>query len=299
MLTHSSCVRACIFKCNLIIPLFFYASLYADQKPIGDGAKDLPLFDAHIHYKEPAWGPYPPKSVIELMDKTGVAMALVSSTPDEGTIKLWQYAPNRIVPELRPYHGEAGSSNWTKAKGMEAYLKERLDKYPHEGIGEFHVHRIDPSDMTMLRSVASMAKQRNIPLHIHSGAAPVELFYKIEPSLTIIWAHAGMSEPAKIVGEMFAKYKTLYADTSYRETDIVTANGLDPEWAKVINDFPERLMVGSDTWVNDQWDIYEDLIAMNRYWLSFLPEKIARMIAYENAEKLFGRKVSKDQFGKR
>ena len=66
--------------------------------PFGDGVDHLPIFDAHVHYKEPAWGPYPPGTVIELMDKSGVAMALVSSTPDDGTIKLYEYAPNRIVP---------------------------------------------------------------------------------------------------------------------------------------------------------------------------------------------------------
>lgn len=69
--------------------------------PIGDAIKDVPIFDAHIHYKEPAWGAYPVESIVSLMDRTGVAMGLVSSTPDEGTIELWKYAPNRIVPELR------------------------------------------------------------------------------------------------------------------------------------------------------------------------------------------------------
>jgi hypothetical protein len=63
----------------------------------------LPIFDAHIHYKQPAWDQYPVSSIIELMDENGVAMGLVSSTPDQGTIMLWEYAPNRIVPELRPY----------------------------------------------------------------------------------------------------------------------------------------------------------------------------------------------------
>ena len=69
-----------------------------DHTPIGDGVKDLPIFDAHIHYKEPAWDVYPVESIIELMDASGVAMGLVSSSPDEGTIMLWEYAPNRIVP---------------------------------------------------------------------------------------------------------------------------------------------------------------------------------------------------------
>jgi predicted TIM-barrel fold metal-dependent hydrolase len=270
------------------------------EKPIGDAIKSVPIFDAHIHYKEPAWGPYPPKTVIELMDASGVAMALVSSTPDEGTIKLWQFAPQRIVPELRPYHGDAGSSNWTKAPDMAAYLRKRLDAYPHRGIGEFHLHRVDPADQPLLREIAAMAKERNIPIHIHSGAFPVKLMFRLEPSLTIIWAHAGMTETADVVEMMMAAHAKLYADTSYREGDIMNANGrIDPAWRRVIERFSDRFMVGSDTWVNSQWDNYAELIATNRRWLSQFPRKIAEQIAFRNAEALFGRKVSSDLIGRR
>ena len=96
------------------------------------------------------------------MDKSSVAMTLVSSTPNEGTIKLWQYAPNRVVPELRPYHGDAGSSNWTKAAGMFDYLVGRLNDYPHVGIGEFHLHSVDPSDEDLLRKNAARLFGRNV-----------------------------------------------------------------------------------------------------------------------------------------
>ena len=92
-----------------------------EQQPIGAAIGEVPIFDAHMHYKQPAWEAYPPATVIELMDRTGVAMALVSSTPDEGTIRLWEFAPKRIVPELRPYHGDAGSSNWADSGKLSGY----------------------------------------------------------------------------------------------------------------------------------------------------------------------------------
>ena len=279
------------------ILLTFTPPVAADE--IGSAIRDVPIFDAHIHYKEPAWGPYPVKTVIEMMDRSGVAMALVSSTPDEGTIKLWEYAPRRIVPELRPYHGNAGSSNWTKSAGMLSYIRGRLAKYPHEGIGEFHIHNLDPSDRPLLTEIAKMAKDRNIIIHVHSGAAPVRLLYELEPGLTILWAHAGMSEPPDVVGPMLDKYATLYADTSYRENDILSGDTIDPAWLAVINRHADRLMVGTDTWVNSQWDDYEGLIALNRAWLAKLPRSIAEQIAYKNAAKLFKRKVSRDQLGKR
>ncbi|MCP4316158.1 MAG: amidohydrolase family protein [Hyphomicrobiales bacterium] len=254
--------------------------------PIGDAIKNVPIFDAHMHYKEPAWGPYPPETVIELMDRNGVAMALVSSTPDEGTIRLFEAAPDRIVPELRPYHGSAGSGNWTKADGMLDYLKDRLARYPHEGLGEFHVHRLDPDDRQLLQDVAALAMDNKIPIHIHSGAGPVELFFELDPELTIIWAHAGMSEPPEKVDEMLSRYPMLYADTSFREGDILSEW---ERWQPVIMRHADRLMVGTDTWVNSRWDNYDGIIASNRRWLSQLPREIAERIAFRNAQDLFRR----------
>ena len=260
---------------------------FADESEshIGKGVEALPLFDAHVHYKEPAWAPYPPATVVELMDKSGVAMALVSSTPDEGTIKLWRYEPNRVVPELRPYHGQAGSSNWTKAPDMFDYLVKRLNEYPHEGIGEFHLHNVDPGDELLLRKIAELAKSKNIYIHVHSGKEPVDLLFSFEPKLKIIWAHAGMPEPAQTVGKMMATYETLYADTSFREGDILTPQGtIDPTWRLVLERFPDRFMVGSDTWVNEQWDRYGQIMAINRRWLRVRPETLCRITEFSEHE---------------
>lgn len=274
---------------------------HADEPPqaIGKAAAELPIFDAHMHYKQPAWQPFPVQTVIELMDKSGVAMALVSSSPDDGTIMLWEYAPERIVPELRPYHGQASASNWTKAPGMLDYLKQRLAAYPHRGIGEFHIHTLDPSDRDFLKQVARLAAERQILIHLHSDAKPVQLFYEFEPGLTLIWAHAGMSEPPEVIGPMLDRYPKLYADTSYREHDILGDGTIEPRWRTLIMRYPDRFMVGSDTWVNHRWENYEALIDLNRRWLSQFPREVAEKIAYRNAETLFGRKVSRQLIGKK
>lgn len=281
----------------LILATLFLAQASSAETPIGEGAQNLPIFDAHIHYKEPAWEDYPPQTVIEMMDRNGVVMGLVSSTPDQGTIKLWKHAPGRVVPELRPYRDGAGSSDWTKDKGMKEYLEQRLAAYPHEGLGEFHVRSIDPQDENLLRAVAKMALRRNIPVHIHSSAAPVEMFFEFEPKLTVIWAHVGMSEPADVALAMFDAYPNLYADTSFRENDIYDTGALDPAWEKVIRKHHRRLMIGSDTWVNSQWAMYDAIIDVNRKWLALLPREIAENIAYKNAERLFGRKMDMGLIG--
>lgn len=273
----------------------------ADDGHIGDGVDALPLFDAHMHYKQPAWESFPPATVLELMDRSGVAMALVSSTPDDGTIRLTEYAPRRIVPELRPYHGDAGSSNWTRADGMFDYLLARLEAHPaHTGIGEFHLHSVDPAHEKLLRAIAKLAVARDLFVHVHSGRAPVDMLFSFEPTLKIIWAHAGMSEPAAIVEDAFATYATLWADTSYREHAILAADGtIDPAWRRVIERFPDRLMVGSDTWINGQWERYAEIAATNRRWLRQFSRAVAEQIAYKNAERLFGRKVERRLIGAR
>ena len=234
------------------------------------------------------------------MDANGVAMALVSSSPDDGTITLWEFAPQRIVPEMRPYNDRFGPSNWTRGEGVGDYIEARVRQYPHEGIGEFHINSIDPRDEPLLKRIIALAIEKNIPLHVHSDREPIEYLYRLEPDLTIIWAHAGMTEPAAVIGEMMARYPSLYADTSYRERDILHYSGeIDVEWRELLERFADRFMVGSDTWINAQWAGYDRLISMNRGWLAHLTPDTARKIAYQNAERLFGRKIGRELLGTR
>ena len=151
----------------------------------------------------------------------------------------------------------------------------------------------------LLRKVAEMALERDIPIHIHSGDEPVRFFFEIAPELTVIWAHVGMSSPPSIIGPLMDKHDRLFADTSYRESDILDDDGLDPEWQDLLIRHADRFMIGSDTWVNGQWADYDGIIEMNREWLSHLPRDVAEKIAYKNAEKLFDRKIGGHLIGTR
>ena len=50
--------------------------------------RQAPLFDCHIHYSFDATEAYPPASAVKLLDQAGIGRAVVSSTPNDGTIKL-------------------------------------------------------------------------------------------------------------------------------------------------------------------------------------------------------------------
>jgi len=295
-------VRGGALQIMLMRPLVLSAVLLAApataEPLLGEDAKTIPIFDAHVHYSEPAWGPYPPETVIALFDTNRVAMALVSSSPDEGTIRLWELAPSRIVPELRPYHGEWGSTNWMSYPGMTGYLAERLKKYPHEGIGEFHVTAWSDANLELLATIGREAVARGIPVHVHSGAEPVQFFFETAPEITVIWAHAGMTAQPPEIGAMMDRYPRLYADTSIRHSDILDGPALDPDWEALLIRHADRFLVGTDTWVNGQWERYQRIIAASRLWLARLPRSVAERIAHGNAERLFGREVTEDLIGR-
>ena len=81
--------------------------------PIGSGAQDrLRLFDGHIHYSVGSPQQYPPEKAIAILDEAGIGRALLSSTPNDGTIQLHKLYPERFVPELRPYRKTRDFETW-------------------------------------------------------------------------------------------------------------------------------------------------------------------------------------------
>lgn len=280
--------------------ILFAASLQADrQHQTMEYAVDkLPIFDAHMHYKSEAWTRYPPNVVLSLMDRNGVAMALVSSSPDDGTIILWRHAPNRIIKEMRPYNHHLGPSTWTKGTEVGDTIEQRVRQFKHQGIGEFHLHKIDPRDELIMKRIVALALELQIPLHVHSDHEPVEYLYSLDPRLTIIWAHSGMTENVEMIETMMQRFPSLYADTTYREDEILNENlEIDEDWRQMLERFSDRFMVGSDTWTNSQWEDYDQLMETNRRWLAQLSPQAAHNIAYRNAERLFKIKITDQLIG--
>src|SRR5690606_5109445 len=104
----------------------------------GESRPPLPIFDVHVHYNEIDELSVSPSGALALFDRSGVRMALVSSTPDRQTVKLLRAAPGRIVAELRPYRKPGLEETWFRDASVPAYLRERLaEGVDYKGIGEF------------------------------------------------------------------------------------------------------------------------------------------------------------------
>ncbi len=247
----------------------------------------LPIVDTHVHYGTNDWPRYSAASVLALFDAANVPRALVSSTPDDGTLILHRAAPARIVPILRPYRSGVGSGNWTEDAATPAYLEARLASGVYRGIGEFHLFNPNAVATPMMRRVIALARARDLILHVHSGAEPVRRLFAAEPGLHILWAHAGMSEPAEVVREMVEGYPNLLVELSFRAGDVAPGGILAPVWRALIEAHAERFMIGSDTYRTFRWDQYAEIIAQHRRWLEQLPRPVAEAVAFRNADRYF------------
>ena len=178
-------------------------------------AADLPLFDAHIHYNHDAWESVPPEKAITRLKEAGVLRALVSSSSDEGTQRLYAEAPDLIIPELRPYRKNGETSTWFHDESVRGYLEELLKNHRYVAIGEFHVSGPN-ADLPVVRHLVLLAKQHGLMLHAHSDADAVERLFRQDPEARIMWAHAGY-EPPTLVRELLRRHTHLWVELSSRD----------------------------------------------------------------------------------
>ncbi len=256
---------------------------------VAQGA-ELPVFDAHVHYSHDAVEMLPVETVIELLRKANVKRALVSSSDDDGTQKLYAAAPDLIVPELRPYRRRGEIATWVRDPGVITYLEERLRKYRYVAIGEFHLYGAD-ADLPVPRRMVQLARQYGLMLHAHSDADTIERLFVQWPQARILWAHSGFERPER-VREMLARHPNLWADLAFR-TDHGAGGKVPPEWRAAFLAFPDRFMVGTDTFVPERWHYVPEHATWSRAWLAELPPEVAEQIAWKNGEAVIGEAFDK------
>jgi len=247
-------------------------------------AADLPIFDAHVHYSHDAWENLPPKDAVAILRKAGLKRALVSSSGDEGTQRLVAEAPDLIVPSLRPYRTRGEVGTWVRDDTVATFLEERLTRQRYAAIGEFHLYGAD-ADLPVPKRLVALAKQHRLVLHAHSDVDAIERLFRQYPDARILWAHSGF-ERADAVRDMLRKHRNLWCDLAFRNEH--GGSGKVPaEWRALFTEFPDRFMVGTDTFTPERWHYIVEHANWSRAWLADLPPPLAERIAWRNADALF------------
>jgi len=267
---HHTLVRVCLI---VLLP----ASLRAE-----------PLFDAHLHYNATDAAQYSPQQIIAKLERNGIEQAVVSGTPASHTASLYRQAPGRIVPLLGVYRSHDDKIAWPDDATLPERVETELDKGPWRGIGELHIFASDRHS-PVFRRIIEIATQRRLPLQIHGDPAVIDTVYDISPSQPVIWAHAGTFPYPDLVADYLQRYPELTIDLSVRDDRIAPDGRISDDWYELFIRFPDRFMVGVDTFSLSRWHHFDAAVATIRNWLGQLPDDVAEQLAYDNAAALFGK----------
>ncbi|QIS14088.1 amidohydrolase family protein [Nocardia arthritidis] len=192
------------------------------------------------------------------------------------------------------------------------HIKRMIQLYPGfwQGIGEVFARHDDltalkygepgRADHIALHPVYDFAAEHGMPVSVHHDITSVwhhegviylgELRRALEPHphTTFIWCHAGVSRRLTVsrlpdvVRELLGEFPQLHLDLSWVVYDIQLVRHGRPneEWLRLIEDFPDRFMIGSDT----VSDTSQYVPTMTRYYLildSLRPET-AKKVGRDN-----------------
>lgn len=269
-----------------------------------------PLFDAHLHYNVEAWdgqsGPHPPSDVLARMQRNGVAAVVANSRPNDGTRILaaardaTERAGVTVVPFVRLYRNRADYDNWFRDETIYQMVQSELARGteggPYRGIGEFHLYDSANANGPVAKKLMALAEEQQLAVLAHVDDRAIDLLMANTPSkgqkLRLIWAHTDIAGAAPSrVDELMSRYPALMGELSYRPGLTCDGGQLCPPWRALLIKYPDRFLIGSDTWVNQRWAQYDDLMQGYRRWLGDLPFDVARRVAWENGAALFGLKA--------
>ena len=192
-------------------------------------------------------------------------------------------------------------------------------------MGPQHAYQASAPDHPYIRVLADVAAAKGIPLDLHLDIVPQDMDLPQRPMLNpsnppkikgnreglerllehnrnakIIWAHAGndplgFRNPA-IMRELLAAHPNLYMSIRLPRGGapaffaLDDSNRLKPIWLKLLADYPDRFMLGSDYMqqaVGNSRGITEEVFNNFRTMLEHLPEELADAIGWKNAERLY------------
>lgn len=304
MNTSKKChLRSMVFSSMLMFFSSTVPVMAAETSAIYSG----PIFDAHLHYNEEAQLPHPLPDVLTRLQTSNVQAAIANSRPNDGTRTLATAIPEtraanvKVVPFVRLYRNRADYNNWFRDDSIHDMVLAELNRGtpagPYRGIGEFHLYDSGNAAGHVAQKLMALAESRQLVVLAHVDDAAIDGLLAPTPSggkrVKLIWAHTGIGgTPVARVRELLERYPGLMGELSYRPG--LTCDSpkgqvrLCPEWRDLMLAYPDRFLLGSDTWINARWQYYGETMQHYRAWLGDLPPAVARQVAWGNGARLFG-----------
>lgn len=278
------------FLATLAAALIVAAPASAQKASETASEQPIEIFDAHLHYN---WEPKPYftlPEVLALLKQQRVTGILATSRPNDGTHALVAAKPEGlwVVPFIRPYRVRTDIGSWFNDPTIFDLVQEEYKRGYYRGVGEFHLNG-KAAATEWVRKTVDFTVDRGLFLHAHADEEAVEILYAHNGKARVIWAHTGFSLAPERVAALLTKHPMLWGELSYRSGIVDGSGRITPDWRGLFERFPNRFLLGSDTWINERWASYAQIMSGYRQWLAQLPPAIAVRIANGNARMLFGR----------
>ena len=289
MITHSRCERTTASRSGrprlLLQAMATLALVAALPTPAMAQVAPLPIFDAHIHYSHDAWDNLPPQGRDRDPAQGGrsgarwcrarATRARSGSSPPRRSSSC-----RRCGPIARAARSAPGCA--TRRSSRSSRSGWRASRYA--AIGEFHLYGAD-ADLPV--SAAHGRAREGAP----AGAARA---LGRRRDRAAVPAGSGRAHPVGALGlrrpdgvrAMLRKHRNLWCDLAFR-SDQGAGGKVPAEWRALFTEFPDRFMVGTDTFTPERWHYIVEHANWSRAWLADLPPPLAERIAWRNGEALF------------
>lgn len=160
--------------------------------------------------------------------------------------------------------------------------------------------RIDaPTYLAMLDLVEKYGGALSIHVQMDKDSIEqLEILADHNPNGNIIWAHCGNNSYAEEARGVLLRHNNIYCDLAARHTpklkdrviskrphsEIFTSDSLDDSWRVLIEEIPDRFMVGTDTKTEGHYD--KGIHNIRNGLLANLSQETAEKVAYKNAQRL-------------
>lgn len=227
---------------------------------------------------------------------------------------IQQTPPDQVTPDVLRRFAQAAEAI---VRGGAAGFGELAAEHFSARTGS-HPYESAPPDHPLFLALADIAAHADVPIELHMEAVPrdmpfpnlalmgppnppavrenisaLERLLEHNPKTRVIWLHAGWDlsgyRTVPLMRSLLSRHPNLYMSLKVDKrgapptSPFAPGGGLKPGWAALLRDFPDRLVIGSDQFFDED----PQRIAAARRIVDALPPEVVRLITIENVKRLY------------
>ena len=215
-----------------------------------------------------------------------------------GHVQRFQREAELIAKSGAAGFGELTAEHFSSGRGRHPYESTRPDHPLFLALADIAAENTMPIDLHMEAVPEDMPfpgrREGGVnPDRLRENISGLERLLEHNRNARIVWAHAGWDHTRErtvaLMRSLLGKHPNLYMSIKLdpngpQHTSPFGRDGtLRRNWVALLRDFPDRFMIGSDQF----FDEGSERLAVARRFVDALPSDLARLLASENAKRIY------------